>query len=87
MENTPNIETERLLLRRFTKEDVSALFLLLSDRVVNTYLPMFALKSEKEAEEYLNQYYEVRYKGSVTVGLSGEAVFYVCDLAAAGREI
>lgn len=62
MENTPNIETERLLLRRFTKEDVSALFLLLSDRVVNTYLPMFVLKSEKEAEEYLQKNYLQRYE-------------------------
>lgn len=47
------IETERLILRHFTREDVSALFAILSDEEVNTFLPMFPLKDMEEAEKYL----------------------------------
>lgn len=37
------IQTERLILRQFTEQDVNALFLILSNREVNTFLPMFPL--------------------------------------------
>ena len=39
MENTPVLETERLILRKFTGEDIEALYLLLKDEEVNTFLP------------------------------------------------
>ena len=35
-----HIETERLILRQFTEKDAGALFSLLSDKEVNTFLPM-----------------------------------------------
>ena len=47
------IETDRLILRHFTRDDVDALFALLSDEEVNTFLPMFPLKDTGEAEKYL----------------------------------
>ena len=34
--NTPTLETERLLLRRFTEADIDALYALLRDEEVNT---------------------------------------------------
>lgn len=37
--NTPTLETERLILRKFTKEDMEALFLILKDEEVNKFLP------------------------------------------------
>ena len=37
--NTPRLETERLVLRRFTPADVEPLFSLMRDREVNTFLP------------------------------------------------
>lgn len=37
-------ETERLILRQFTEEDADALFVILSDEEVNTFLPMFPLR-------------------------------------------
>lgn len=37
--NTPTLETERLILRKFTEEDIKALFLILKDEEVNKYLP------------------------------------------------
>lgn len=47
------IETERLILRRFTETDADALFALLGDEEVNTFLPMFPLKDIGEARQYL----------------------------------
>ena len=47
------IETERLILRLFTKEDINALFAIFSDKDVNTFLPMFPLRNMEEAKEYL----------------------------------
>lgn len=52
---TPLLQTERLLLRRFFPEDVPALFLLLQDEEVNTFLPWFALKDMQEAETFYRE--------------------------------
>lgn len=57
MENTPTLETERLILRRFTEGDAEALFALLSDPEVNTFLPWFPLESLEEAERHLKERY------------------------------
>ncbi len=35
----PCLETKRLILRSFTEDDTDALYLLLSDQEVNTFLP------------------------------------------------
>lgn len=48
-----HIETQRLILRHFTEEDINALFSILSDKDVNTFLPMFPLKDIEEAKDYL----------------------------------
>ncbi len=37
--NTPRLETERLILRKFTIEDMEALFLILKDEEVKKFLP------------------------------------------------
>lgn len=37
--NTPALETERLILRRFTERDMEALFLILKDEEANRFLP------------------------------------------------
>lgn len=42
---------------------------------------------EDVAEEYLKQYYEIRYKGYVDLLLGGRVTFYVCDLISAGGNI
>ncbi len=51
------IETERLILRPFTEDDAEALFAILSDKEVNTFLPMFPLKDIEEAKVYLQNKY------------------------------
>lgn len=51
-----NLETERLILRKFTSQDAQALLSILGDQEVNTFLPMFPLKTIEEAKTCLQQY-------------------------------
>lgn len=51
--NTPRLETERLILRRFERQDADALFRILSDEEVNRFLPWFPHKSREETFEFL----------------------------------
>ena len=56
-ENTPTIETERLVLRKFTENDANALFEILSDEDVNNFLPWFPLKDINEAKVFLKSFF------------------------------
>lgn len=61
MNHTPTIATERLILRPFAQPDVKALFAILSDKQVNTFLPMFPLENLQETAEYLQKKYLDNY--------------------------
>ena len=56
--NDISLETDRLILRRFEGKDMKALYLLLKDEKVNTFLPWFPVKSEEEAERFYRQRFE-----------------------------
>ena len=58
----PRLETERLVLRRFTPADVEPLFSLMRDREVNTFLPWFPLETEADAARYLEEHYLDYYR-------------------------
>lgn len=60
-ENTPTIETERLILRKFIENDSDALFEILSDKDVNTFLPWFPLKDINEAKLFLKERFLAYY--------------------------
>lgn len=60
--NTPTLKTERLILRKFTKCDMDALFAIFSDTDVNTYLPWYPLISLQEAKDFFEIRYEEKYK-------------------------
>lgn len=60
--NTPTLETERLILRRFTEDDMEALFEIYKDEEVNTYLPWFPLKSIEETQKFYKEKYEKVYQ-------------------------
>lgn len=60
--NTPLLETERLILRKFTENDVEALFYIYKDEEVNTYLPWFPLKSLEESKRFYKDKYEKAYQ-------------------------
>ena len=42
--NTPTLKTERLTLRRFTEQDIEALFSILREEEVIRFLPWYPLK-------------------------------------------
>ncbi|MDD3242457.1 MAG: GNAT family N-acetyltransferase [Eubacteriales bacterium] len=52
-ENTPTIMTRRLILRQFEAGDAPALFDILSDKEVNTFLPWFPLENMEQARSFL----------------------------------
>lgn len=54
-ENTPTIITERLILRKFTINDLPYYHKIMSCEITNKYLPWFPTKSEKEALILLNK--------------------------------
>ena len=60
--NTPTLETERLILRRFNEDDMEALYAIYSDEDVNTYLPWFPLKSLEETEAFFEKNYSETYR-------------------------
>ena len=60
--NTPTLETERLILRKFTENDIEVLFSIYSDEEINTYLPWFTLKSLEEAKTFFAERYEEIYR-------------------------
>lgn len=60
-QNTPTIQTKRLVLRKFTQADAQALFEIMADTEVNIFLPWFPLASFEEATIFLNEYFLVHY--------------------------
>ena len=59
--NTPTLETERLILRRFTERDMEALFLILKDEEVNRFLPWYPAKSIEETKKFYEERYASKY--------------------------
>ena len=59
--NTPTLETERLILRKFTKQDMDALFLILKDEEVNKFLPWYPVKDMDETEKFYKERYASKY--------------------------
>lgn len=59
--NTPTLETERLLLRRFTEADIDALYALLRDEEVNTFLPWFPAECVEDARRFYEERYAAVY--------------------------
>ena len=55
------METDRLILRQFEENDIDAIYLLLSDEEVNTFLPWFPLKSMAEARAHFTENYAAEY--------------------------
>lgn len=60
--NTPVLETKRLILRKFTQEDLEALFLILKDEEVNKFLPWYPIKNLEETQKFYEEKYEEKYQ-------------------------
>ena len=59
--NTPTLETERLILRKFTEQDMEALFFILQDEEVNQFLPWYPVKNLEETERFYEERYAAKY--------------------------
>lgn len=59
--NTPTLETDRLILRKFSEADVNTLYLILKDEEVNTFLPWFPAKSIEDARAFYEEHYASNY--------------------------
>ncbi len=53
--NSPTLLSQRLILRKFKESDVEALFELLSDEDVNTFLPWHPITSLPQAKQFLQE--------------------------------
>lgn len=61
-ENTPQLETERLILRKFTKDDTVAVLHIFRDKYANTFLPWFSLETKAQAQNFLQNRFLVYYQ-------------------------
>ena len=59
--NTPTIITDRLILRKFTEQDLEALFLILKDEEVNKFLPWYPMKNIEETRKFYEERYASKY--------------------------
>ncbi len=60
--NTPILETECLILRKFTKRDLEALYRILKDEEVNTFLPWHPVKSIEETKQFYEERFASKYR-------------------------
>ena len=54
------LETDRLFLRSFREDDLNALYLLLRDQEVNTFLPWFPVRSVEETAAFFKNRFQGR---------------------------
>lgn len=59
--NTPVLETERLILRKFEEKDIAALHLILKDTEVNKFLPWYPMKNIGETQKFFEERYAAKY--------------------------
>ena len=82
-ENTPPLETLRLIMRKFTLDDAAAMLPILSDEQVNTFLPWFPLKTIDEVKAFLVEryisYYEKpwSYRYAICKKETGQPIGYI----------
>ncbi len=60
--NTPKLETNRLILRKFNENDLKAFYDIFYDKEVNLYLPWFPVKNLKEAKDFYQERYASIYQ-------------------------
>lgn len=64
-ENTPRLETKRLILRRFTDRDLEDMLLIYGDEEVNRFLPWFPLRTIECVREYLHSDIYAAYEQAI----------------------
>lgn len=59
--NTPTLKTKRLILRKFTGNDIEALYKIFSGEEVNKFLPWFPLATIEDARAFYKKQFESKY--------------------------
>lgn len=82
MKNSPRIDTERFILRKFCDRDLDDLHEILSDEVVNTYLPWFVSETKEDSKAFLDNIYneyrkDVSYFYAIESKKSHKVIGYV----------
>ena len=83
IENTPTLETQRLILRKFSVSDITDMMLLYGDNEVNKFLPWFPMKTKNEVYEYLNKKIfpcyqrDIAYNYAIEMKANGRVIGYV----------
>ena len=67
------------LIKGYVQEQINDVPIVFQKEAVFIGIPQLGIE-EESAEKFLTKHYEIRYKGNVSVGMAGEAFFYVCDL-------
>lgn len=80
MQNSPKIETERFILRKFTDLDIQDLHVILSDEVVNTYLPWFVSQNVEDTKKFLEERIYKEYH-------TGVSYFYAIESKKTGHVV
>lgn len=65
--NTPTLRTDRLILRKFIKDDLEALFEIFSDEEVNVFLPWYPLETMEDAGIFYSRCFESKYQQGTTL--------------------
>ena len=82
--NTPTLYTQQLILRQFNEMDLPALYDLLKDGEVNTFLPWLPVKNMEEAKSilhsrFLNYYKQPSaYRYAICLKEDNKPIGYVC---------
>lgn len=61
-QNTPRLETERLILRRFEARDIEAILAIYGDREANRFLPWFPIETLSAARAIFEEKYAAAYR-------------------------
>ena len=82
--NTPTLYTQQLILRQFNEMDLPALYDLLKDSEVNTFLPWLPVENMEEAKNFLHSrflnYYKQpsAYRYAICLKEDNKPIGYVC---------
>lgn len=82
-ENSPLIQTQRLILRKFTQDDMTDILLIYGDEEVNTFLPWFPVRNIEQAREFFEQRIfsdyanETAYRYAIALKTDNRAIGYI----------
>lgn len=85
-ENTPELETERLILRKLadSSADMEALFAILRDEATNVFLPWFLIRNMEEAKAHARKRFfdfyakDSAYRYVICMKTDNRPIGYVC---------